>query len=142
MVRRAHLLPLLPLVTFNQMERMIETILLYKHESKRCKRQENEETPPHRGIQGGPSISSQVHITSGFKAISYFLNTNCSNRLYDILMCAVLVVFLVAMGKNVMCFLLKYQYHSVEYDACDVSKHYLHFQQPYMSVIVNTDSYT
>lgn len=80
MVRRAHLLPLLPLVTFKQLERMIETILLYKHESKRCKRQENEETPPHRGIGGGLSISLQVHITSASKAITYSLNTNCDQR--------------------------------------------------------------
>lgn len=81
MVRRAHLLPLLPLVTFNQLERMIETILLYKHESVRCERQENEETPPRQGIRGGLSISLQVHITSASKAISCSLNTNCTNRL-------------------------------------------------------------
>lgn len=59
---------------------MIEIILLYKHESKRCKRQENEETSPHRGIQGGPSISLQVHITFPSKAITYSLNTNGTSR--------------------------------------------------------------
>lgn len=47
--RRAHLLPLLPLVTFNQLQRMIETTLLYKHESERGKRQENEETSARPG---------------------------------------------------------------------------------------------
>lgn len=33
-----------------------------------------------RGIQGGLSISLQVHITSASKAIGYSLNTNCTDR--------------------------------------------------------------
>lgn len=68
MARRAHLLPPVPRVTFNQLERMIETMLLYKHESKRCRMFKNEGNPAHRGIHRGPPISLHVRITSATKS--------------------------------------------------------------------------
>lgn len=101
MARGAHLLPLLPLVTFEQLERMIETILLYKHESERCERKENQETPPRRGNWRRPFhfITSAYYIClkSHHLLLEYKLRSagycyrcprpvvNCAGRFNDLL---------------------------------------------------------